>query len=483
MTESPSAIRGENPLGYEKIPSLIFKYSTPAIVGMVISSLYNFVDRIFIGNSPDLGKDGLAGITIGFPIMLILMSVGILFGIGGSTLFSIRLGEKRSKEAEHALGNAYFMLIFSGLVFMILGQIFLRPLVVMFGASESVTPYTMEYMRIIFFGAVFQIGSLGMNNFIRADGNPKIAMFTMLIGAGINIVLDPIFIFVLRMGMSGAALATVLAQGVSFFWVFFYFLGKKSHHKLKLVNMRPRMLIISQIVKLGLPGSLLQLANSVLTTFLNRNLLIYGGDLAISGMGIINSLQALFVMPVIGIKQGVQPIISFNFGAGHFERVKQTAKLASLYATSILVLSYLIIRVFPTQLISLFNQDPELISFGSNALVIWFYFLPMAGFQIIAANYFQAIGQYKSAMFLTLTRQVIFLIPAILIFPKFWGITGLLHAAPFADLLATVLTGIWFFQSMRTLGLNVTDPLAVSPLPKSKRFWRKRAQGDGSPVS
>ena len=449
----------QNPLGKENINKLIIKFSTPAIFGMVISSLYNFIDRIFIGNSPDLGQNGLAGITIGFPLMIILMAFGILCGIGGSTLFAMKLGEGKSEEAEKALGNATLMLIVLGFIFSVLGQIFLKPLVILFGASPEVMPYTIEYMRVIFFGSIFQIGSLGLNNFVRADGSPKIAMITMLIGAIINIILDPIFIFGLRMGMSGAALATVIAQGVSFIWIIFYFRGKRRRQKLTLRIMKPDWPIITQISRLGLPGFLLQLVNSLLTTFLNRNLQAYGGDIAISGMGIVNSLQALFLMPVIGLKQGIVPIVSFNYGAGLYNRVKKTAMLASLYATGIVLISFAVIRLFPRQLISLFNQDPALIDFGSQALLTWFMFMPLIGFQIIASNYFQAIGQYRSAMFLTLTRQLIFLIPAIQIFPRIWGLTGLLHAAPFADLIATLLTGIWFYKNMKTLGRKMNDPL------------------------
>lgn len=197
-----------NPLGEEKISKLLIKFSVPAIVGMLVSALYNIVDRIYIGNAVDLGKNGLAGITIGFPLMLIMLAIGVLFGIGGATLFSIRLGQKREEEAEHVLGNSFILMVIAGITYMILGQIFLEPLLKLFGASEVVLPFSIEYMRIIFFGSTFQILSMGLNHFIRADGSPKIAMMTMFIGAGINIVLDPIFIFGLNMGMGGAALAT-----------------------------------------------------------------------------------------------------------------------------------------------------------------------------------------------------------------------------------------------------------------------------------
>lgn len=455
-------MHSNNPLGESGIFSLIVKYSVPAIVGMMVSAFYNIVDRIFIGNSSDLGADGLAGITIAFPIMIIIFSIGILFGIGGATLFSIRLGEGHRQDAEKALGNALVMLVVSGLILMITGQILLRPLLLLFGASDSVLPYSLEYMRIIFFGTTFQIVSLGMNNFIRADGNPRIAMWTMFLGAGLNIILDAIFIFGLRLGMTGAALATVLSQLSSFIWVLAYFTGKKSRVRLYLRNLVPQISIVWRIITLGLPGFLLQLANSLLMTILNRNLLAFGGDIAVSGMGVISSLQTIFVLPVIGLRQGVQPIISFNYGARKYGRVKSAAKMAILMATVILLTGYLIIRLFPVQLISLFNRDPELLSFGSMALVTWFLCLPLVGLQVLGANYFQSIGKSMVATFLTLTRQVIFLIPALLIFSDLWGLSGLLYAAPFADFLSSLVTGACFIYSMRKIGRDNFDHLTGS---------------------
>lgn len=447
----------KNPLGEEKIYKLILKFSIPAIVGMVVNALYNIVDRIFIGNSSDLGKNGLAGITFSFPLMIILLAVGILSGIGGATLFSIKLGEKKIGDAEHTLGNAFFMLVFTSILIMIIGQIFLKPILLLFGTDEVVLPYSIEYMRIIFMGAIFQIVSMGMNNFIRADGNPKKAMYTMFLGAGINILLDPIFIYVFRMGMTGAALATILSQCISAIWVVYYFIGKSSKSKLHLKYIIPKLSIIASIIVLGLPGFFLQLANSLLNIALNKNLLLYGGNTAVSGMGVINSLLTFLIMPVIGLKQGTQPIISYNYGAKKYDRVKTTVNLAILIATGIVFIGYMITRLFPEQLITLFNRDPELLDFGRTAVMSWFLMFPVVGFQIIASNYFQAIGQPKSAILLTLSRQVILLIPAILIFPKFWGMEGLLHAAPFADFFSAFLTGIWFLIGMKTLGKKQTS--------------------------
>ncbi|ROR29283.1 putative MATE family efflux protein [Mobilisporobacter senegalensis] len=440
-----------NPLGEEKVSKLLIKFSVPAIVGMMINALYNIVDRIYIGNAKDLGTNGIAGITIGFPIMIILLAIGILFGVGGATLFSMRLGQKKPEEAEKALGNSLFLLIASGVIITIFGSIFLEPLLVLFGASKEVLPYSVEYMRIILFGAVFQVVSMGINNFIRADGNPKLAMYTMFLGAGTNILLDPIFIFVFKMGMAGAALATILSQLFSAIWVVSYFLGKHSNHKLKSENMKPHMNTIVKITSLGIPGFAMQVANSLLNAILNRGLRQYGGDIAVTGMGVINSVQTILFMPVIGLNQGVQPIVSFNFGAKKFERVKTAVKQAILVATIIVVVGYVVMRIFPTQLISLFNRDEELLAFGKTALISWMLFMPVVGFQVIASNFFQAIGRSNSAMFLTLSRQVIFLIPALIIFPQIWGITGLMYSAAFADFFSTLITGIWFYFGIKNI--------------------------------
>ncbi len=448
----------KNPLGEDKIHKLLIRFSLPAIVGMTVNSLYNFVDRIFIGNSPDLGANGLAGITIAFPLMIVLLSIGVLFGVGGATRFSIKLGEGKKEEAEKTLANAFLMIVISGVFFMITGHIFLKPILTVFGASETVLPYVTEYSRVILFGSVFQIGSLGLNHFIRADGNPKFAMVTMFMGAGLNILLDPIFIFGLRMGMRGAALATVISQGVSFVWVLYYFLSRNSTNKFKKKYMKLDFTVISEIVSLGIPDSSLQFANSFLNVILNRSLYAYGGDIAVSAMGIVHSLMMFLLLPIIGLRQGLQPIISFNFGAKKYARVIHATKLGAIVATSMATFSYIITRLFPQQLIALFNREGDLLAFGEQAVKSWFLLMPVIGFQIVASSFFQAIGKYKSAMFLTLTRQIIFLIPAILIFPRIWGIPGLLHAAPFADFLSVILTSIWFYFGIRSLKNGYNDP-------------------------
>jgi putative MATE family efflux protein len=444
-------MEGTNPLGVEKVSRLLWRFSIPAIIGMVVNALYNVVDRIYIGNAPGLGANGLAGITIGFPIMIILLSIGILFGVGGATLFSMKLGAGETEEAELALGNAFSLLLISGVLFMVLGQVFLSPLLAAFGASPQVLPYAIGYMRIIFWGAVFQIVSIGLNNFLRADGQPKLAMVTMFMGAGVNIILDPVFIYVVDLGMAGAALATILSQFISMVWILTYFFSKRSHHPIRLKNMVLKWGTAIRITALGLPNFLLQLGNSVLNVVLNMTLLSYGGDIAVSGMGIVNSLQTILLMPITGLVQGAQPIVSFNFGAKKFNRVRETQKYAILLATTIVGIGWLATRIIPEPLVRLFNSEPELLAFGTQALQTWFLGLPIIGFQIVASNFFQATGRTRSAIFLTLTRQIILLIPAILLFSQTWGMAGLLHAAPFSDAAAGLLTAVFYIGGIKRL--------------------------------
>jgi putative MATE family efflux protein len=447
----------ENPLGVEKTSVLLREFSIPAIVGMMVSALYNVVDRIYIGNAPDIGSQGLAGITIGFPIMILQLAIALLFGIGGATLFAIKLGEKKLEEADGILGNTFALLLISGFLFMLFGISFHKPLLRLFGASENVLPYAMDYMRIIFFGSMFHMTSLGMNHMMRANGKPNLAMITMFAGAGTNIILDPIFIFGFKMGIAGAAWATIISQAVSMTWVVGNFLRKKNRHRIQFRLMKLRWSNVRRIAALGTPSFVLQSTNSVLHVILNQSLFKHGGDIAISAMGIVNSVQTILLMPITGLNQGLQTIISFNFGARKYDRIKQAERQAMTVATIIVVVGWMLTRLFPTQIVSMFNRESELLKLGSYALKTWFWMLPVVGFQILGANFFQAIGRPLSAMTLTLTRQVLLLIPAIIVFSRLWGLEGLLFAAPFADGLAAVITGLRFRIGIRSLGQEVKE--------------------------
>lgn len=450
-----------NPLGIEKTSVLLRQFSVPAIIGMVVSALYNVVDRIYIGNAPDIGSSGLAGITIGFPIMIVQLAISLLFGIGGATLFAIKLGQNKGEEADEVLGNTFALLLISGFLFSLSGIVFHASLLRLFGASESVLPYSMAYMEIIFFGSIFQMTSTGMNHMMRANGKPKLAMITMFAGAGTNIILDPIFIFWLKMGMRGAALATIISQAVSMSWILLNFLHHKNKHRIQLRYMRPSIKNALNIATLGTPSFVLQSTNSLLNVVLNRSLLFYGGDIAVSGMGIVNSVQTILLMPLTGLNQGVQPIVSFNYGAKKYDRIKSAERQAIMVATMIVTTGWILTRLFPTQIVMLFNREEELLQFGTYAIRAWFWCLPVVGLQVLGANFFQAIGRPVSAMVLTLTRQVLLLIPAILLFSKWWGIGGLLHAAPFADFTSVLITGTRFYFGIRALDRGYKEPEMV----------------------
>ena len=449
-------------LGEEKVLKLLLKFSIPAIIGMIVNALYNVVDRIFIGNS--VGSLGIAGITIGFPIMLVMMACAMLIGIGSTSLISIKLGEQKKEEAELIMGNGMVLLILISILLSIFGLVFLNPLLKIFGASDAVLPYASEYLRVILCGTVFQSIGFGMNNFIRAEGNPRVAMMTMLIGAILNIILDPIFIFGLQLGIKGAALATIISQAVSAAWVLYYFIGGKSYLKIYARNLKLNLNIVSRIVALGSAPFTMQIAASLLSVIMNRSLKFYGGDVAISGMGVINSVALLILMPIFGINQGVQPIIGYNYGAKKFDRVKTALKLGIMAATIVVVFGFIIVQLFPKQIVSVFNRkDKELIEFGVQGLRIFLIFLPIIGFQIIGANYFQAVGKPKQAMLLSLSRQVLILIPALLILPRYFGIEGVLMAGPVSDFGSSILTAIWLFMEIKSLREKHLETNPIKP--------------------
>jgi len=438
-------------LEQEKIPKLILRYSIPAIAGMLVNAVYNIVDRIFIGNS-DIGKLGIAGITIAFPIMMIIMGIIFLLSHGGSILFSMRLGEKKKDEASKVLATVCIVLLTAGSIIAILGIIFIDPLLKLFGSSNDVLPYARDYLFIIFLGVPFQCVGVGLNNFIRADGFPKTAMITMFIGGIINIILDPVFIYLFGMGMKGAALATIIGQAVSGIWVLLHFTGKKCTVKLNVKSSNQNISIIPIVISYGIPSFIVQVAGSLMNVVLNNRLGLYGGDIAVAGMGTVNSLASLLIMPVIGLVQGVQPIISYNFGAERHDRVRKALFIAIISSTSIVTIGFILVQLFPTQLVSMFGKEPDLVAFGSRALKKWFLCLPFVGFQITGSNFFQAIGRPRISIFLTMTRQILFLIPSILILSSIFGLDGIVYSGAISDFLASFTTGICLLSALKTYG-------------------------------
>lgn len=446
----------KNILGEEKISKLLLKFSIPAIIGMIVNALYNVVDRIYIGNIPDIGGVALTGVGLTMPIMTIILAFGMLIGIGTSARISLKLGQGKKDEAEEHIGNAFILIIIISAIITIIGLVFLNQILNIFAASTETEIYAREYMQIIFAGTIFSMMSFGLNHSIRSDGSPKVAMHSMLIGAIINIVLDPVFIFVFDMGVRGAAIATVISQIASTIWVVYYFTMGKSNIKIRKENLKLNKIVIISIFSIGMSPFSMQVAQSVVQVLANNALKEYGGDLAIGGMTIINSIAMLFMMPIFGLNQGSQPLIGYNFGAKKYDRVKQTVKYAAIVATIIVTIGWAFVQAVPELFIKVFNSEPELIDIGKNGLKIFLLMLPLIGFQVISSNYFQSIGKAKVSMFLSLLRQVILLIPCIIILPKLFGLTGVWLSGPVSDSIASVITAILFYKSIKKLGKEET---------------------------
>lgn len=437
-------------LGGDNISELLIKFSIPAIIGMLVNGLYNIVDRIFIGQG--VNSLGIAGNTISFPIMSIMMAFSMLVGVGATALISIRLGENKKDEAEVIIGNSVTLFLIISIIITILGLIFLEPLLILFGADASTLPYAMDYMSVILLGTLPATLGFGMNNFIRADGNPKIAMYTMLIGAIINVFLDYVFIFIFHWGMKGAALATIISHFVSAIWVLYYFFSGSSVLKIKFKNFRLKFKIVTAILAIGFGPFAIQMTTSLSHIVINTSLEHYGGAMAIAAMGVTNSYNMIIQMPVLGISQGCQPIIGYNFGAKKYDRVIKTLKLGIFAGTVIMIIGFVANQLFATQIVALFNnEDPHLIDFGAKALRTYLFLMPLVGFQIIGGQYFQAVGKPKIAMISSLSRQLLFLIPLVLVLPRYFGKTGVLYAGPISDFLSGLLVFFFLTRELRNL--------------------------------
>ena len=443
-------IINKNRLETDSIPKLLAEFSIPAITGMLVNAIYNIVDRIFIGNDPELGSMGLAAVSITYPVTLVLLAFALMVGVGGSTRFSISLGKKENEKAKFFLGNGVTLAIMAGLLFMILGNVFIEPILRILGASSAVLPYATDYLSVILYGAVFQSVAMALNNFSRADGNPRNSMISMMIGAGFNIIFDYIFIVQMGWGMKGAAYATIGGQFLSMTWQLAYFLGPKANVQLAIQNMKLKAAYVKDILTTGIPAFLLQIANSVLNIVINASLVAYGGDIAISVAGIITSATTIIIMMVSGLIQGLQPIISYNTGADRTDRVKEALKIASIIGGIISTIGFLVFQFYPEFVITLFNQETAVVDLGVNAIRIWTAAFPLVGIQIVWASYFQAVGKVRLASFLNLARQIIFLIPLILILSPIFELNGIYVAVPLAEGLAFVVTFIFLKSQFKT---------------------------------
>jgi len=436
-----------NKLATENIGKLIWTYSLPAITGTVVMSLYNVVDRIFIGQG--VGPLAISGMALTFPFMIFLMAFGMLIGAGSAARISITLGENNTEKAEKILANAFTLtLIISGAV-VIISYIFMTDVLKLFGGTDKTMHYAKDFMRIIIPGGIFTALSYGFNNIMRACGYPTKAMYTMIICAIINATLAPIFIFGFHWGIQGAAWATNISYLVGTVWVLSHFLQKSSNLRFHRKNFRLKKEVVKSIISIGMSPFSMQLATCCVVLLVNSTLIRYGGDLAIGAFGIINSVNTLIIMIIIGLNQGTQPIIGYNYGAKNFNRMFSTLKYAVVIGSCITTIGFIIGTFFSDKTAALFTSDIELQAIASKALRISVTLFPIIGSQIVITNFFQSIGKAKVSIFLSLTRQFLFLIPCLIILPPITGLNGAWYAMPVSDGLATIVALATIFIFVR----------------------------------
>ena len=433
----------------EKIWRLIIKYSVPAILAMMVTSLYNTVDRAFIGSMKDVGALAISGLGVTMPILTILGAFCVGLAVGGSTNIAIKLGEGNKEEAEKALGNTIAIELLVGIVMMSISIFFLEDILYIFGASNDTIKYSMDYISVIMYGTWFNLPGFAMNSAIRADGNPKFASKMMIIACLFNLILDPIFIFGFGMGIKGAALGTVICQLVICLWSGYYFTFGKSNIKLKLKNIKIESKIIKGILVIAITPFCMELASGFIHLITNKVLKVYGGDLAIGAMTAITSINLLFLMPVYGISQGMQTIIAYNYGAKQFERAKKALLIGIVAATIVLSFGIFAILLFPKLFIGIFTKDAILTDLALNGIYIYSLTLPAIGICILGTVYFQSIGSAKKSIVLSLLRQVIVFIPLILIVPKYFGLNGVWAAQPLADLVSMIIIGLFLIKEFK----------------------------------
>ena len=444
----------KNHLGTEKIGKLLFSLALPAIVGQIVNLLYNVVDRIYIGHLPEIGAEALTGVGVTMPLIMLISAFSALIGMGGAPRAAIAMGAKDHDAAERILGNCVTALVIISAVLTGVFLLFSEPLLMMFGASEATLPYALEYMSIYAMGTIFVQLTLGLNSFISTQGFAKTSMLTVVIGAIVNIVLDPILMFGFGMGVGGAALATVISQAISAVFVVCFLSGKHTHLKIHKKYLRPVGAVLAPVFTLGLAPFIMQATESILYIVFNTSLLRYGGDIAVGAMTIITSIKLFMFLPLIGLTQGAQPIISYNFGAGDKHRVKKAIKLLLIAAISYSTFFWMLIMLLPGLFVGIFTPDPALTAYAVWALRVYLCVGFTLGAQIACQQSFIALGNAKVSMFLALLRKIILLIPLILLLPLFMEhqVFAVFLAEPIADGLAVIVTvSLFYFQTKKTL--------------------------------
>ena len=448
--------QGGNPLGYKPIGHLLMQFAFPAIVAMLVNSIYNIVDQIFIGQG--IGYLGNAATTISFPIVTIILAVSTLLGAGGSAYAAIKLGEKKEDEAERTLGTVTILTLAASVVVVVAGFVFLDPMLRLFGATDNTMVYAREYTSIMLIGTPFNMLGVVLSNMARTDGSPSIAMYAMLAGAFLNTILDPIYIFIFHWGVTGAAIATITSQIISAVVLIYYFVkkGKNMRYRKSILRVDPEICRLA--LPLGISSGITQIASTILQVVMNNSLVYYGnqtavgGDVALSAMGIVNKIGMILVSICLGIGIGSQPIFGFNKGANQPKRVRKTFVVAAVSATSVAVIGWLVCQLFPGAILSLFGtEDPQFNLFAERCLRIYMLGIFAAGFQVVSTSYFQSTGQPLKASILSMLRQLLLLIPLILILPLHFGLSGILYAGPTADIISAIVVSQFIIHELRKL--------------------------------
>ena len=437
-------------LGTENIGKLLMQYAVPAIIAMTASSLYNMVDSIFIGHG--VGTMAISGLALTFPLMNLAAAFGSLVGVGAATLISVKLGQKDYDTAQRVLGNVFVLNILLGVAFTVIVMAFLDPILYFFGGSDETVGYARDYMYIILLGNTITHLYLGLNAVLRSSGHPQKAMYATIATVIINTILDPVFIYGFVWGIRGAEIATIVAQIISLMWQLWIFSSKEELLHFHRGIFRLKRKIVFDSLAIGMSPFLMNMAACFIVILINQGLKKYGGDLAIGAFGIVNRLVFIIVMIVMGLNQGMQPIAGYNFGAKQYERVTKTLKLTIIYATGVTTFGFIIGMLFSDTVVGIFTSDAELIELSAKGLRIVVMFFPIIGFQMVTANFFQSIGMASKAIFLSLTRQMVVLLPCLLILPRFFGAAGVWYSMPISDLLASLIAGtmlVWQFRKFR----------------------------------
>ena len=449
--------RSPKELGTDNIGKLLMRYAVPAVISMLAASAYNIVDRAFLGQF--VGPLAIAGLAITFPIMNLSAAFGAMIGAGGSTLLSIKLGQRDYGTAERVLGNIISLNVVVGFVFAIVALIFIDPILYFFGASENTLPYAKTYMIIIIYGNIITHLTHGMTNVLRVLGHPNKAMISVLFGVFINLLFDYIFINICKWGIAGAAYATILSQTLSTIYLTICLCDKSDliHLHKGIYAMKKR--IVKNIFAIGISPFCIQMCACLVVVLINRGLKTHGGDLAIGAYGIVNSITFMFIMIVMGITQGMQPIAGYNYGAQQYERVTQVLKSAILYATIVMTCSFILCEFFPHYIVGIFTDDEETKRLAIEGMKVIVLMSPLVGFQVVVGNFFQSIGMAKKSIFLSMSRQLLFLVPLLLILPNYMGTVGVWASITIADGIAILVAGtmLWLFFKKGAFKTNKTD--------------------------